>query len=773
MKGRFPSRSGIVLITVLVLLLSTCFLVGALTSHGIRSIYLTRRSLDNQRSFIVADAGLAYGVMGIRAKIAELGLKGFVDSADANGTITSVPPPTTEDPDYAYAFGVTVEAPGRITATEGHAIATIRCCAYNTTGSGVYCALQEEVSIDYSTLGDYAAFYEGDLEAHPGATMSFVGKVHSNADLYLGGSLQFDRNLTCVGSFYNKRKNTGAANGTSVKIRFGNDENYGNASEKDSNALKNTYGTYGGKSRYIDSELGSAWLTQASLYYGGAVRTGENGVTKLKPPISVDDDNHTIIERPVHPGTPGYNANTESQKFSNKAAITIRVLSDGSFTAYDRRGNSIVDCFTPAKLTGNKNASTMHYEMSESGQFQTSNHFYDKRERKPMAPVDLYLDKILASPAIRNVLYEFTDNDEIDPGIIYVMRDEPEPYLDITERDVVTQEIIGREEVQLYKTNSITYYLSTATRVNNGTTTFGSTSTTSETTLKNYMGSSTKKKVGDTNTKTTTTTSGTGKRKTTTTTTVTYTITDVKVDTKLVGTQINNIYSNVTQHIAVTNACVPVQPCLRIRNASDFSSIPNGLGLSIATDLPVYVEGSFNTGGKAGSAGTTSIPHSALVAGDAVTMLSRNWQDAWSQPKWTEYRNHDSSTVAPPRNVNTTRIPSDTTFNGIIMTGNVPTAGTTYSGGLENIFRFMEYWSGKTYNFNGSIICMWDSEIACGIQPSTYNSGSTGQEQDAYEAPTRKWGYARMEPPGIPTLFSVNERSWKRIQWSRSLGFFE
>ena len=91
------------------------------------------------------------------------------------------------------------------------------------------------------------------------------------------------------------------------------------------------------------------------------------------------------------------------------------------------------------------------------------------------------------------------------------------------------------------------------------------------------------------------------------------------------------------------------------------------------------------------------------------------------------------------------------------MTGNVPTSGSDYSGGLENVFRFLENWRGYDCIFNGSIICMWDSQEANARWPGV---------DVVYSPPNRKWGYAKMDPPGVPRFFSVRETDWARLAWS-------
>lgn len=102
------------------------------------------------------------------------------------------------------------------------------------------------------------------------------------------------------------------------------------------------------------------------------------------------------------------------------------------------------------------------------------------------------------------------------------------------------------------------------------------------------------------------------------------------------------------------------------------------------------------------------------------------------------------------------RTPVETTVNAVVMTGIVPTVGTSYSGGLENVFRFLEGWRGHNCNFNGSILCMWDSEESNAPWPGV---------DVVYGPPNRNWGYSRMEPPGIPNLFVVRETEWSRVAW--------
>ena len=147
-----------------------------------------------------------------------------------------------------------------------------------------------------------------------------------------------------------------------------------------------------------------------------------------------------------------------------------------------------------------------------------------------------------------------------------------------------------------------------------------------------------------------------------------------------------------------------------------------GSGLTVATDVPLYIKGDYNTVDKT----------SALVAADAVNILSNNWSDS-----------------------NTTyssRVATNTTIQAVVMMGNTETVlDGAYNGGLENSLRFSEKWSGKTLSFRGSLINLWNSETATGA----WHYGSP-----VYEAPNRDWRFDPFyldplnSPPGIPTVYA-------------------
>ena len=159
------------------------------------------------------------------------------------------------------------------------------------------------------------------------------------------------------------------------------------------------------------------------------------------------------------------------------------------------------------------------------------------------------------------------------------------------------------------------------------------------------------------------------------------------------------------------------------------SNLPS-TGLTVVSNNPVYIQGDYNN--------STNSP--AAVIGDAITILSNNWNDA-----------NSSST-----NLND-RTASDTTVNAAIMAGNKNTVDSQYSGGVENFPRFLENWSGKTLTYVGSLICLWESQQATG----NWQYGSP-----IYQAPYRNWSYgidANNLPPGTPRVRNISKSGWHPV----------
>jgi hypothetical protein len=164
----------------------------------------------------------------------------------------------------------------------------------------------------------------------------------------------------------------------------------------------------------------------------------------------------------------------------------------------------------------------------------------------------------------------------------------------------------------------------------------------------------------------------------------------------------------------------------------------NGLGFTVATMNPLYVKGNYNvtvdSNTYAYTVGSTTngatVP-AALMA-DAITILSPAWNDGLSA---ANYSARDAASM---------------TVNAALLCGDVPSTGVNtnnFSGGVHNLPRLLEDWTGIGLVLNTSLVCLFSSQIATNQfqLPGVY-----------YQPPTRLWGFdatflnpSRL-PPGTP-----------------------
>ncbi len=200
--------------------------------------------------------------------------------------------------------------------------------------------------------------------------------------------------------------------------------------------------------------------------------------------------------------------------------------------------------------------------------------------------------------------------------------------------------------------------------------------------------------------------------------------------------QTNRIFltTNVVHHVITTNF-VPVEIGVRLINGTN---LPVS-GLTVASPNPVYIFGDYNTTTNnvnfSSAVNSTVNTRPAAVFGDAITVLSKGWYDTYG--------------------TNILGNATDTTINAALSGGIVPTDTNSYSGGLENLPRLIENWSGHNFWFNGSLICLFNSQIA--TAPWLGTGGY-------YNAPTRKWAFdtnftdMTKLPPNMP-MVKIVQRS--------------
>jgi hypothetical protein len=208
------------------------------------------------------------------------------------------------------------------------------------------------------------------------------------------------------------------------------------------------------------------------------------------------------------------------------------------------------------------------------------------------------------------------------------------------------------------------------------------------------------------------------------------------------------IYNNVSGSTTL--------PAVRMVNGQQ---MPSRWGLTVATPQPLYVKGNYNVttnNGANTSLNTTNTAYTwpASLMGDAITILSGNWSDAYN-----------ASTSLSSRTVTSNITVNAACLEGIVVSTNI-SGKKWYSGGLENFLRLEEDWNSDSPQlwYNGSIVVMFPSIYATNfwVPPSQLS----GYPTPYYGVPTRKWGfdynylYAGKMPPCAPCVKAVLRSGW-------------
>ncbi len=187
----------------------------------------------------------------------------------------------------------------------------------------------------------------------------------------------------------------------------------------------------------------------------------------------------------------------------------------------------------------------------------------------------------------------------------------------------------------------------------------------------------------------------------------------------------NNLPANGLIY-ATRTANLSQQPGIRLLKGSE---IKRAGGLTVVSNLPVYVQGDFNTVSK----------KPVSVIADALNLLSNNWNDSNSTQSLS------------------TRSATATTVNAAFIAGVNPTTPGRYNGGLENYPRLHEGWSGVDLRITGSFVALWASQVATG-------AWQYGTPQ--YTAPRRLWAYESSFssganlPPFTPWAVEIAKGAW-------------
>ena len=181
---------------------------------------------------------------------------------------------------------------------------------------------QEAVS-----LYQFGIYYDGDLEIYPDFPLDYMGRIHTNGNMYIGShnTLDLDARVSAAGHIYNIPKDpTLSYNG---KAR-----------------LKDPSGTWHDLS--YDSRDPN-WVSKSLNDWGGNVQDSAHGMTALPYPIPATIDVWDIIAR----GDAGDTPDVRAKKYYYKAGLAIldSVIKDSSgmnvaFPAGVITNSDVYDC---------------------------------------------------------------------------------------------------------------------------------------------------------------------------------------------------------------------------------------------------------------------------------------------------------------------------------------------------------------------------------------------------------------------------------------------
>jgi hypothetical protein len=220
--------------------------------------------------------------------------------------------------------------------------------------------------------------------------------------------------------------------------------------------------------------------------------------------------------------------------------------------------------------------------------------------------------------------------------------------------------------------------------------------------------------------------------------------------------------------LRLVNGSLGNLPPLTTANCSIVRGASGSGGFTVASENPVYIFGNYNAsagGGSTFSDITSSnqchVP--AAVMGDAVTLLSNNWNDGNSFNNPTNLGGRAGSTSYYRTAImGGTNIP----FQSYQAGTTTPIYGYSYpqdfgtDGGVHNFLRMLESWGGSTLYYKGSIADFYYSRQATG----TYKCCTT-----VYSPPTRGYSFdmdfqsISTLPPGTPRFTTVNALGFQQI----------
>ncbi len=355
---KLNNQKGMALVVSLGLLfmLSIIMLAGMQGSEF--EMKLSGNKLDNVNAFYAADAGAEQAFDTIKRSYQTTG---FAPNPLPDSDIT------LNNYNVSYS-AVSLGAAAQKTLTSGSYKGLYGLAqSFKINSQSMTAEVDATVQDALIPIFQFAVFYENDLEWHPGPSMTLGGRVHTNANMYLGANtgLYIDSYVTAAGDIIHGRKpGSGQTLGTAgvfIKDASGNYQN-----------MKNPDGTW------LDSN-DPDWVADATARWGGQVEDNAFGITELYLPVVTSGQPTDLIDR------------NNPSSYESKADLKIV---DGQ--AYFKQAGTWVN--VTASLT--------------SSGVLTERTFYDDHEDKNVTSWDIDVSKLNASSY-------YPSN-----GIIYASRDD-------------------------------------------------------------------------------------------------------------------------------------------------------------------------------------------------------------------------------------------------------------------------------------------------------------------------------------------------------------
>jgi hypothetical protein len=214
-----------------------------------------------------------------------------------------------------------------------------------------------------------------------------------------------------------------------------------------------------------------------------------------------------------------------------------------------------------------------------------------------------------------------------------------------------------------------------------------------------------------------------------------------------------HLWTSVSANDARRNPPIFFRRALRLVNGQDlYDAAPGLMGLTIASENPVYVLGNWNAN-EDGDNNFDNDDHVATaVLADAVTLLSSSWNDA----------NSFANPYSPGDRKATTTSYRLAVISGKGLSFNWSSSPKDFGtdGGAHNFLRYIESWDGQTLYYRGSIASLFYSRQATG----TYKCCTT-----VYAPPTRGYNFdtefltPSLLPPRTPMFRDVNITGFQQI----------